>query len=66
MKLQDYKEYKGLTYDELSDQVGVERSTVYRICKEVYCVRLNDAYKITRNTQGYVRLEDLLPLEGDC
>ena len=61
MELEDYRKFRGLTYDELAKQLDIERSRTYRICKKVYCCRLTDAYRIIDRTDGYVRMIDLLP-----
>ncbi len=69
MRLEEYKQSQGFTYEKLVSLIGVPRSTLHRICDrnyEGYCVKLVDAHKIMRATHGAVALEDLLPLEGDC
>ena len=64
MGLEEYRVYKGYTYDVLSDLSGLARSKVYRICKGKCCPRIHEAYALIKATKGFVRMEDLLP--EDC
>jgi len=64
MGLEEYRIFKGYTYDTLSEMSGLHRSKVYRICKGEYCPRIHEAYTLIKITNGFVRMEDLLP--EDC
>ena len=60
MRLEEYRKFKGLTYDELAKALNLNKTTVYRICKKNLNCRLSEALKILDRTSGYVRITDLL------
>lgn len=65
MTLLEFKQNHRLSYAAMAKRLDVDRLILYRICiDQSYCPRLNVAYKIVRNSQGEVTLEDLL--QGDC
>ena len=63
MKLEEYKEFNNLTYDQLAVLLDLKRSTVFNVCKGRGEIPLSTAKKIKEKTKGRVKFEDLLPLE---
>jgi hypothetical protein len=65
MTLLEYKNKHKFTYDDLAENLEVERLILYRICTNpAYCPKLNAAYKIVNKSQGQISIEDLLG--GGC
>jgi DNA-binding XRE family transcriptional regulator len=60
MKLQEYREDRGLTYDELAVVLGLKRSTVFNACNSRGKIFLHVAKQIEDKTDGAVTIEDFL------
>jgi len=66
MKLDQWRQEKGLSYEDLARQLEFTNSMVYRFCtKSSDCIKLKDATRIVKLTMGQVDFCDLV-LEGDC
>ena len=60
MTLNDFREKNNLTYQMLSDLLGLEKTKVFRICHpEEYQITLKDAMHIQAKTDNVVSLEEL-------
>lgn len=63
MDLESYRINNNLTYSQLSDHLGLKKSTVFNICKGHSRVSLENANKITDKTHGTVTIEALLSMQ---
>lgn len=66
MTLLEFKESKGMSYQELSDFLEIGKGTVINIAKGVGCITLVNAYRIMIKTKGAVGYVDLLTEMEDC
>lgn len=61
MKLEDYRKEKKLTYQDLSDALGISLGTVHTLCNgQKNRLLLDTAQKIHDYTEGQVTFTDLL------
>lgn len=63
MKLQDYMELHGKTYQEMEEQTGVSATILYNLCTgrtPQHMVKLQHAHMIERGTGGEVTVTDFL------
>ena len=66
MDLNDYREKKNLSYSQLGALFGWSKAKAYKHCGDRRpCMKLIDANKVMKVTDGEVDYCDLLP-EGDC
>ena len=66
MELEQLRITKGWTYQELSDYMGRNLTTTFRICKKTRCVSLKEAHTIVKKFGGLVSYEDLLDTLEAC
>ena len=61
MKLEDYRKSKKLTYQDLSDALGISLGTAHTLCNgQKNRLLLDTAQKIHDYTEGQVTFTDLL------
>lgn len=60
MNLREYREKKGLGYEELGRRLRISTNKAFRLCKSTEDVKLKDAKRIVSGTEGEVQYSDLL------
>lgn len=60
MKLQEYKEANGYTYDELAIILDLKKSTVFNVCNARGDISLKVAKQIEDKTDRAVTIEDFI------
>ncbi len=63
MTIEEWRLKYGYSYELLARKLGMTTSKLYRVCKNDPCVRLSDASRIVKFTEGKVGYEDFM-LEG--
>ena len=65
MTLKEWKKENRFTFDLMAEETGIHKAKLLRIVNEhTPCVRLVDAHRIVKMTNGQVDYCDLLT--GDC
>jgi predicted DNA-binding transcriptional regulator AlpA len=67
MRLRDYLAQRQgsryAVYGQFADEIGVQRSTIYRLCDGLYFPKLSTLTRIVERTDGAVTANDFLGLE---
>lgn len=68
MRLEDYRQEQGLTYEGLGRALELSTAKAYRLCTDINSqekIMLKEAAQIVDKTGGAVTLDDLR-VEADC
>ena len=63
MDLQTYLDKEGLSLKDIADEAKVCTTTIYNVCQRKTDVSVSIAVAIEKACHGYVRCEDMIPLD---